>query len=228
MKTGIVEAPSVRVGFRTLVSLALCAVAAGAAMAHVAIDVVGDYALTADSYDHLRHGSRDVVSAVALVLAVVLAARGLRLCCEIASLNRSRILLRVPGGGRLLASWHRRWPRAPSSCRRWSGLTGASMAYRYAPSTTRSAAPCCWDSARRSSARLWWHWSSTASRAGSFHIAIRSRPLSKRCCARSQAPFVHRVTISPYSSSRHGAGARRTHFVFPNGDLRGQSLRSSS
>jgi|HubBroStandDraft_6_1064221.scaffolds.fasta_scaffold00035_82 hypothetical protein len=97
MKTGIVEAPSVRVGFRTLVSLALCAVAAGAAMAHVAIDVVGDYALTADSYDHLRHGSRDVVSAVALVLAVVLAARGLRLCCEIASLNRSRILLRVPG-----------------------------------------------------------------------------------------------------------------------------------
>jgi hypothetical protein len=94
-----VEARAVPVGFRTLLSLALCAAAAGAALAHTAIDVVGDYALAHDSYDHVAHGSRDVVSAAALILAVVLAGRGLRACCEIASVNRSRILvprLRLP------------------------------------------------------------------------------------------------------------------------------------
>ncbi len=80
------------VGFRTLFSLALCAVAAGAALAHVAIDVVGDFALANDSYDYVAHGSRELLSGVALFLAVVLAARGLRVCCEIASINRSRIL----------------------------------------------------------------------------------------------------------------------------------------
>jgi hypothetical protein len=91
-----VEAPGVRVGFRTLVSLALCAAAAGAAMAHVAIDVVGDYALTADSYDRLGHGSRELLSGAALILAVVLAGRGLRICCEIAAVNRTRILVSAP------------------------------------------------------------------------------------------------------------------------------------
>lgn len=87
------------VGFRTLLSLALCAAAAGAALAHAAIDIVGDYALAHDSYDYVAHGSREVLSGVALIIAVVLAARGLNACCEIASLNRSRILgpvLRLP------------------------------------------------------------------------------------------------------------------------------------
>ncbi len=81
-----------RVGFRTIVSLALCAAAAAAAIAHVAIDVVGDYALTNDSYDHLRHGSRELMTGVALVIAALLAARGLRICCEIAATNRTRLL----------------------------------------------------------------------------------------------------------------------------------------
>ncbi|MBV8345749.1 MAG: hypothetical protein JO190_12270 [Candidatus Eremiobacteraeota bacterium] len=87
------------VGFRTLLSLVLCAAAAGAALAHVAIDVVGDYALARDSYDHVAHGSRELLSSAALILAVILAGRGLRACCEIASANRWRLLvsaLRLP------------------------------------------------------------------------------------------------------------------------------------
>jgi hypothetical protein len=87
-----VEARGMRVGIRTLVSLLLCAAAAGAALAHLAIDVVGDYALTRDSYDHLRHGSRELVTGIALLLAAVLATRGLSICCEIAAANRTRLL----------------------------------------------------------------------------------------------------------------------------------------
>ncbi len=79
------------VGFRTVLSLALCAAAAGAALAHTVVDVVGDYALAHDTYDHVAHGSREVLSGAALVLAVILAGRGLRACCEIASINRSRL-----------------------------------------------------------------------------------------------------------------------------------------
>jgi len=88
---------AVRVGIRTLVSLALCAAAAGAALAHFAIDVIGDYALSHDSYDQLRHGSREVVTSLALVLAVLLVARGLRSCCEIAAVNRTRVMRAVFG-----------------------------------------------------------------------------------------------------------------------------------
>ena len=65
---------------------------AAAAMAHVAIDVVGDFALAHDSYDNLAHGSRELVTAIALLAALVLALRGLKSCCEIAALNRRRIL----------------------------------------------------------------------------------------------------------------------------------------
>jgi hypothetical protein len=92
-----VEGARVRVGFRTLISLALCAAAAGAALAHFAIDVVGDFALAHDSYDNIRHGSRELMTGVALLLAVVLAARGLRVCCEIAATNRTRLLRPVLG-----------------------------------------------------------------------------------------------------------------------------------
>lgn len=81
-----------RVGFRTIVSLAICAAAAAAALAHFAIDVIGDYALTRDSYDHVRHGSREMLAGVAFMLAAVLAARGLRACCEVAAANRMRLL----------------------------------------------------------------------------------------------------------------------------------------
>jgi hypothetical protein len=89
----------VPVGFRTLLSLALCAAAAGAALAHVAIDIVGDYALAHDTYDHVAHGSRELLSGLALIIAAVLASRGLRACCRVASVNRSRIaapILRLP------------------------------------------------------------------------------------------------------------------------------------
>jgi hypothetical protein len=82
----------VRVGIRTLGSLALCAAAAGAALAHWAIDVVGDYALARDSYDHLQHGSRELITAIALMLAAVLAVRGLGICCEIATIHRTRLV----------------------------------------------------------------------------------------------------------------------------------------
>jgi hypothetical protein len=81
----------VRLGSRTLLSLALCAAAAGAVLAHVAIDVVGDYALTTDSYDHLHHSSRELISGVALAIAFILVARGLRGCFEIAQRNRTRL-----------------------------------------------------------------------------------------------------------------------------------------
>jgi hypothetical protein len=81
----------VRVGFRTTVSLLLCAAAAAAAMAHEAIDIVGDYALAHDTYDNLPHSSRELVSGVALLLAVLLAGRGLRFCCAIAAANRARV-----------------------------------------------------------------------------------------------------------------------------------------
>jgi hypothetical protein len=87
-----VEARGVRVGFRTIVSLALCAAAAGAAIAHIAIDVVGDYALARDSYDNLGHSSRELMSGIALIVAVLLAARGLRVCCEIAAKHRTSLL----------------------------------------------------------------------------------------------------------------------------------------
>lgn len=80
-----------RVGLRTLVPLALCAAAVAAAAAHFVVDVVGDFALTHDSYDHLQHGSRGVVTAAALALAGMLAMRGLASCCEIAARNRTRI-----------------------------------------------------------------------------------------------------------------------------------------
>jgi hypothetical protein len=92
MPARAVEAPRVRVGFKTIVSLALCASAAGAALAHLAIDVVGDYALTHDSYDSLGHGSRELATGVALLVAVFLAARGLRICCEIAAEHRTRLV----------------------------------------------------------------------------------------------------------------------------------------
>jgi hypothetical protein len=63
-----------------------------AAIAHFAIDVVGDYLLVHDSYDQLRHGSRELVSGIALVVAALLAAHGLRICCEIATKNRARLM----------------------------------------------------------------------------------------------------------------------------------------
>lgn len=97
MRPGRAEATGVRVGPQTLVSLLLCAAAAAAALAHAAIDVVGDFALQHDAYDHIRHDSRGLVGGVAFALAALLAVRGLRACCEIAAANRTRLpLARLP------------------------------------------------------------------------------------------------------------------------------------
>ena len=82
----------------------MCAAAAGAALSHLAIDVVGDFALARDSYDHLRHDSRDLVSGIALIVAVLLAGRGLRACCEIAAANRHRLARPLLGARDLLAT----------------------------------------------------------------------------------------------------------------------------
>jgi hypothetical protein len=61
-------------------------------MAHFAIDVAGDYLLARDSYDYVPHGSRELAAGVALLIAVALAGRGLRICCDIAAANRTRLL----------------------------------------------------------------------------------------------------------------------------------------
>lgn len=87
----------VRVGLRTIFLLALAATAAGAALAHLAIDVAGDYLLPRDSYDHLRHGSRGLMTGIALAVTAMLVARGLRVCCEIAAKNRTRLVRPVLG-----------------------------------------------------------------------------------------------------------------------------------
>jgi hypothetical protein len=71
--------------------LALCAAAAAAALAHVAIDIIGDYALRHDTYDDVAHGSRGLVTGLGLLIAGILAARGLRVCFDIAAANRKRI-----------------------------------------------------------------------------------------------------------------------------------------
>lgn len=79
-----------RIGFRTIASLAFCAAAAAAALAHVAIDIVGDYALAHDTYDNVAHTSRGLVTGIAVFIAVLLARQGLRVCLAIAMANRGR------------------------------------------------------------------------------------------------------------------------------------------
>ena len=80
-----------RVEFRTLLSLALCAAASAAALAHYAIDVVGDFALRHDAYDGLMHGSREYAVGIAAAFAVIAATRGLRACCDLAQRARGRL-----------------------------------------------------------------------------------------------------------------------------------------
>lgn len=82
---------AVRVQFRTLISLALCAAGSAAALAHFAIDIVGDFALRHDTYDGMSHGSREYAAGFAIVFAVIVASRGLRACCDLAQRARGRI-----------------------------------------------------------------------------------------------------------------------------------------
>jgi hypothetical protein len=80
----------VRLGNGTLALLLACAAFAAAAIAHVAIDVVGDFALPHDTYDYIAHNSRDLVSGIAFTVAAVGALRWLHTCLTIASANRGR------------------------------------------------------------------------------------------------------------------------------------------
>lgn len=89
---------------------ALCAASAAAALAHYAIDVVGDYALPHDTYDGVSHASRALLSGVALLVAFVLARRGLRACFKIATSRRGNL------------------PAASFSLREWAGFVLAAIA----------------------------------------------------------------------------------------------------
>ncbi|MGA2760511.1 MAG: hypothetical protein ABSF08_09360 [Candidatus Cybelea sp.] len=80
-----------RLGLRTVLSLGACAAAAAAVLAHYVIDVVGDFALSHDTYDDVAHASRELGSGVALLIALFLAVRGVRICCEVAATNRYRL-----------------------------------------------------------------------------------------------------------------------------------------
>ena len=77
-----------RLGYGTLALLLACSAFAAAALAHVAIDIVGDFALPHDTYDYIAHSSRDIVSGVVFVVAAVAGLRWLRACLKIASANR--------------------------------------------------------------------------------------------------------------------------------------------
>jgi len=79
-----------RLGLGTILSLVLCAAAAAGAVAHLLIDVFGDYVLAHDSYDGVGHGSRILVTALALVIAAILAARAVRSCIAVAAENGNR------------------------------------------------------------------------------------------------------------------------------------------
>ena len=71
--------------------LSLCAATGAAALAHYVIDVVGDFALPHDTYDDIAHSSRELFSGLALLFAVLLAWRGLRVCCDLAAAYRGRL-----------------------------------------------------------------------------------------------------------------------------------------
>ncbi|HTX59010.1 MAG TPA: hypothetical protein VMH02_04975 [Verrucomicrobiae bacterium] len=83
-----------RAAYRSLGALFLAAVAAAAAFAHYAIDVVGDYALPHDTYDDVAHASREVLAIAAVVIALGIGMRALRRCCELGAAHR--LLLVAP------------------------------------------------------------------------------------------------------------------------------------
>lgn len=90
-----------RSGLRMLGPLLLCASTAAAALAHYAVDVVGDYALRQDTYDTIAHGSRGIVAGIALLVAALLALRGLRACCDVATAHRGRLTAPAMSRGRI-------------------------------------------------------------------------------------------------------------------------------
>lgn len=78
-----------RVASRSLIVLLIAGVAASAAFAHYAIDVVADYLVDHASFDDFAgHGSREVAGILAIVLGAALAVRGFRLCCDALAARR--------------------------------------------------------------------------------------------------------------------------------------------
>lgn len=71
---------------RWLVLLVVAAAAASAAVAHVVIDVIADYLVPHASFDDVgSHNSREIIVAVAVAAAALIAVRGFRLICEAAA-----------------------------------------------------------------------------------------------------------------------------------------------
>jgi hypothetical protein len=85
----------VRACLRIFVPVFIFAATCAAASAHVAIDVLGDFMLTHDTYDAIGHDSRELVTLLAIVAAGVAALRGVRACIEHAQHNRGRLVKQV-------------------------------------------------------------------------------------------------------------------------------------
>jgi hypothetical protein len=86
-----------RLKLRLPVLAVLATALLAAVSAHVGIDVLGDYLVPDDSYDHLAHDSRLLFTAIALVLAAAAAIHCFLHFCAVATSIRMRIrLLHVP------------------------------------------------------------------------------------------------------------------------------------
>jgi TRAP-type C4-dicarboxylate transport system permease small subunit len=82
-----------RLTILAVLAAALCAAVA----AHAGIDIAGDYLLRDDTYDHVNHGSREIVSAIAMLCAAGAGTLFVRqLFCSLET-ARSRVrLMRIP------------------------------------------------------------------------------------------------------------------------------------
>jgi uncharacterized BrkB/YihY/UPF0761 family membrane protein len=75
-----------------------------AVFAHVAIDVLGDYLVRDDTYDHVAHGSRELLTLIAFGIAASAGALFFSRLCTAAASIRTRVrMLRVTRAQLLLA-----------------------------------------------------------------------------------------------------------------------------
>jgi len=91
--------------YRRLAIMAVGAAALIAAVfAHVAIDVLGDYLVRDDTYDHVAHGSRELLTLLAFCVAAYAGSILFARLCTAAASMRTRIrMLRIPRRHWLLA-----------------------------------------------------------------------------------------------------------------------------
>lgn len=79
---------------RTTAAVAACATALLAAVsAHIGIDVLGDFLVRDDTYDHVAHGSRELFTLVALALAAAAALFLFSHLCGVAASFSQRVRL---------------------------------------------------------------------------------------------------------------------------------------